>query len=125
MLWTHLSSMVLSFEKETEVELHVPCSYDFEVAAHKYLASLESGAIPLNLQFSGTAFIERDGTVMPEFVPWSCEARYALPVAVWRDAVDASFPTRRGFASIASCSTNCGATKSIRAYRRGTPQCSA
>ncbi len=92
MLWTHVSTMVISFEKETEVELHVPCSYDFEVAAHKYLASLESGIVPLNLQFSGTAFVERGGTVMPEFVPWSCETRYPLPVSTWREAVDASFP---------------------------------
>jgi hypothetical protein len=84
--------MVLSFENETEVELHVPCSYDFEVAAHKYFASLQDGIIPLNLQFSGTAFVERAGTVMPEFVPWSCETRYALPVSVWRESVDASFP---------------------------------
>ena len=29
---------------------------------------------------------------MPEFVPWSCETRYPLPVTVWREAVDASFP---------------------------------
>jgi hypothetical protein len=92
MLWTHVSTMVLSFDEETEVELHVPCSYDFEVAAHKYLASLQDGIIPLNLQFSGTAFVERAGTVMPQFVPWSCETRYALPVSVWREAVDASFP---------------------------------
>jgi hypothetical protein len=92
MLWTHVSTMVLSFEGETEVELQIPCSYDFEVAAHKYLASLQDGIVPLNLQFSGTAFVERDGTVCPEFVPWNCEARYALPVAVWRETVDSSFP---------------------------------
>jgi len=92
MLWTHVSTMVLSFEKEIEVELNIPCSYDFEVAAHKYLASLQDGIVPLNLQFSGTAFVERGGTVMPEFVPWNCEARYALPVVVWRESVDACFP---------------------------------
>ena len=58
MLWTHVSAMVPAFENETEIELHVPCSYDFEVAAHKYLASLQDGIIPLNLLFSGMAFVE-------------------------------------------------------------------
>ena len=77
---------------ETEVDLPIPCSYDFEVAAHKYLASLKDGIIPLNLLFSGMAFVDRSGRLTPEFVPWSCEARFALPVAVWREAVDAFFP---------------------------------
>ncbi len=92
MLWTHVAQMVVAFENETEVDLLVPCSYDFEVAAHKYLASLQDGVIPLNLLFSGMVFVERAGGVTPEFVPWSCEARYALPVSVWRETVDAVFP---------------------------------
>ena len=25
-------------------------------------------------------------------MPWTCEARYRLPVAVWREAMDAFFP---------------------------------
>jgi hypothetical protein len=93
MLWTHVAQMVLAFEGETEVDLPIPCSYDFEVAAHKYLASLEEGVVPLELLFSGMVFVEGpNGGVTPEFVPWNCEARYALPVALWREAVDAAFP---------------------------------
>ncbi len=92
MLWTHVSAMVLPFRRETEVDLQIPCSYDFEVAAHKYLASLHDGIVPLDLLFSGTVFVEGEGGATPEFVPWSCEARYALPVAVWRESVDAAFP---------------------------------
>jgi hypothetical protein len=92
MLWTHVAQMVLAFEGQTEVDLPIPCSYDFEVAAHKYLASLSDGIIPVNLLFSGMVFVEGENGVAPEFVPWSCEARYALPVTVWREAVDASFP---------------------------------
>jgi hypothetical protein len=92
MLWTHVTAMVPSFQHETELELPIPCSYDFEVASHKYLASLKDGIIPLNLLFSGMAFVDRSGRLTPEFVPWSCEARFALPVAVWREAVDAFFP---------------------------------
>jgi hypothetical protein len=92
MLWTQLSAMVLSFRDETELDLVVPCSYDFEVAAHKYFAALKDGLVPLNLLFSGTAFVEGPSGVTPEFVPWNCEARYALPVTVWREAIDAHFP---------------------------------
>jgi len=92
MVWTHVSQTVVAFEGETEIELPIPCSYDFEVASHKYLASLDDGVIPLNLLFSGMVFVEGPGGVTPEFVPWTCEARYALPVAVWREALDAHFP---------------------------------
>lgn len=92
MLWTHVAQMVMAFEGQTEVDLPIPCSYDFEVAAHKYLASLQDGIIPLDLLFSGMVFVEGTGGVTPEFVPWSSEARYALPVTVWRETVDAFFP---------------------------------
>jgi hypothetical protein len=92
MLWTHVAHVVSSFRDSTEVDLAIPCSYDFEVAAHKYLASLRDGVIPLNLMFSGMVFVEGPNGVAPEFVPWSCEARFALPVSTWRECVDAFFP---------------------------------
>jgi hypothetical protein len=91
-LWMHASQMVLAFTGEIEVDLELPCSYDFEVAAHKYLAALDDGVIPLDVLFSGMVFVEGADGVVPEFVPWSCEARYALPVSVWREAMDAFFP---------------------------------
>jgi Family of unknown function (DUF6084) len=92
MLWTHVAQMVLGFTATTEVELSIPCSYDFEVAAHKYLSALEGGEIPLKLLFSGNVFVEGPQGVSSEFVPWTCEAAYRLPVAVWRQAMDAYFP---------------------------------
>jgi len=92
LLWTHVAQTVTAFQHETEVDLYVPCSYDFEVAAHKYLASLRDGAIPLNLLFSGMIFVEGPGGVTPQLVPWSCEARFNLPVATWRETVEAFFP---------------------------------
>jgi hypothetical protein len=92
MVWMHAAQTVLAFTGEIEADLHVPCSYDFEVAAHKYLAALEDGEIPLNLLFSGTVFVQGETGVAAEFVPWNCEARYRLPVATWRQAMDAFFP---------------------------------
>lgn len=91
-LWTHVSSMILNFSGETDVELSLPCSYDFEVAANKYLTALEAGEIPLVLYFSGTVFVEAEHGIAAELVSWSTEANYRLPVAVWRETMDAHFP---------------------------------
>jgi hypothetical protein len=92
MLWQHLAQTVTPFEGQTEVEVYIPCSYDFEVAANKYLASLKDGVIPLSLLFNGVVFVDTPAGATPEFVPWSCEARYELPVTVWREAMDIFFP---------------------------------
>jgi Family of unknown function (DUF6084) len=92
LLWTQVSQMVLAFTGETEVDLAIPCSYDFEVAANKYLSALHEGQIPLDLQFSGNVFVEGPNGPIAELVPWNSEAQYRLPVAVWRDAVEAFFP---------------------------------
>jgi hypothetical protein len=92
MLWTHVSTMVLGFSGEKEFELQIPCSYDFEVAANKYLNALENGEIPMILLFSGTVYTEGERGIAAELMSWSCEARYRLPVAVWRATMDAHFP---------------------------------
>ena len=48
--------MVRGFTGDIEFDLPVPCTYDFDVAATKYLHSLGDGEIPLNVLFSGTVF---------------------------------------------------------------------
>ena len=92
LLWTHATQMVLAFRGSTEIELPIACSYDFEISAHKYLSALGSGAIPLNVLFSGTVLERSEAGIAAGFVPWSCEARFALPVALWRETMDAHFP---------------------------------
>ena len=42
-LWTHVSTMVTGFTGSTEIDLPVECTYDFEVAAAKYLHGLDTG----------------------------------------------------------------------------------
>lgn len=91
-LWTHASAMMPGFTGRTEVELPVTCTYDFEVAAAKYLHSLGDGDIPLLLLFSGTIFFKGGSGFNAEPVPWHMEASYALPVRVWREVMDLSFP---------------------------------
>ena len=55
-LWTHVTTTVAAFTGSTEIDLPVTCTYDFEVAAAKYLHSLGDGDIPLVLLFNGTTF---------------------------------------------------------------------
>lgn len=92
-LWTHASAMVARFAGSTVAELFVPCTFDFNVAATKYFAGLEDGEVPLCLQFSGTVFYEGErGALQVAQIPWSAEARYRLPVRVWRDMMDLYYP---------------------------------
>lgn len=91
-LWTHVSTTIAEFTGTTEVDLPIPCTYDFEVAGAKYLHSLEDGEIPLVLLFSGTTFAFDDGALVVQPVPWHVEADHRLPVAVWRATMDAFFP---------------------------------
>ncbi|HEY4440761.1 MAG TPA: DUF6084 family protein [Candidatus Elarobacter sp.] len=92
MLWTHVSATVPAFTGDGEFDLVVPCSYDFEVAANRYLSALADGEIPLVVQLSGTLFVQGEHGVAAQLVPWTCEARYRLPVAVYRATIDAFFP---------------------------------
>ncbi|GII84431.1 hypothetical protein Ssi03_24210 [Sphaerisporangium siamense] len=87
-----VSVMVPRFTGSTEVDLPVPCSYDLEVAAGKYFASLDDGEVPLLLLFSGTVFARSGEGFTVRQVPWHCEARQGLPVAVWRELMDRYFP---------------------------------
>ena len=93
MLWVHTSAMVPPFQGETIVDLPVPCTFDFNVAATKYFAGLEDGLVPLNLMFSGTVFFESsDGGLQIEQIAWDKEAHFKLPVNVWREMMDHYYP---------------------------------
>jgi hypothetical protein len=87
-LWTHASTMVAGFSGRTEVELPVPCTYDFEVAAAKYLHSLGDGEVPLVLLFNGTVF----SSAGVEPVPWHKENKFGMPASAWRELMDLYFP---------------------------------
>lgn len=85
--------MVPSFGGQTEIDVPVACTYDFEVGTAKYFHGLAGGEIPMLLLFSGTAFRRTDeGGFEVEQVPWSLEARYRVPVTVWRALMDRFFP---------------------------------
>jgi hypothetical protein len=91
-LWTHATAMVRGFTGDIEFDLPVPCTYDFDVAAAKYLHALRDDDVPLTMLFSGTVFTSGQAGFGVEQVPWHLEAAYRLPVRVWRDLMDTYFP---------------------------------
>jgi Family of unknown function (DUF6084) len=92
-LWTHASVVVPPFTGETLVDLLVPCTFDFNVAATKYFYALDDGEVPLTLLFSGTIFYTTDqGLLQVSQVPWEKEAAFRLKVQVWKDMMELYYP---------------------------------
>jgi hypothetical protein len=94
LLWTHANVVVPAFEgANTVVDLHVPCSFDFNVAATKYFEALAEGEIPLLMLFSGTVFYAPpDSPLQVAPISWEQEARYKLPVKLWREMMESYYP---------------------------------
>ncbi|MEU9860572.1 DUF6084 family protein [Streptomyces sp. NPDC047971] len=89
--FAHASVMVPGFTGEIETDLVVPCTYDTDIAASRYLRALSDGDVPLLLLFSGTAFTGAGGFHV-EPVPWDREVAHRMPVKVWREMIDQHFP---------------------------------
>jgi hypothetical protein len=93
MLWTHANAVIPSFAGSTTADLQIPCTFDFNVAATKYFHAVSEGDIPLNLLFSGSVFYaDAEGTLQVAPIPWNKEARFRLPVRVWREMMDLYYP---------------------------------
>ncbi len=93
LLWTHTALVVPGFAGSTLVEMRVPCTYDFDVIAAKYLNALADGDVPLEFLFSGTIFYAADdGALRIARIPWDREAEYRMPVRVWKETMDHYFP---------------------------------
>ena len=58
LLWMNTTVSVPGFTGATMVDLQLPCSFDFNVAATKYFHGLEAGDVPLCVLFSGTLFYD-------------------------------------------------------------------
>jgi Family of unknown function (DUF6084) len=93
LLWTRTTVVVPAFSERTVVDLDVPCSYDLEVAASRYMDALSDGEVPLEFLFSGTVFYAgADGRLQVGRIGWDKDAEYRLPVTAWRDMIDRYFP---------------------------------
>jgi hypothetical protein len=91
-MWMQCNAMVQGFTGITEVDLALPCTYDFDVTGSRYLHAVGEGNIPLALLFSGTVFTKGINGFGVQQVPWDCDASYQLPVAVWQQMIDFYYP---------------------------------
>jgi hypothetical protein len=96
LLWTQIGIVAPAFEgRSTAIDLPVPCSFDFNIAATKYFEGLEQGEIPLVLLFSGSVFyLNEDGVLAMDPISWSKEANYRLPAEVWNRMMAAYYPNQ-------------------------------
>lgn len=90
--WAHVTALVPTFTGTTGCTLRVECGLDLEIAAHRYLAGIRDGTVPLAFHFSGTVlYCGDEGRMQIVQVPWDT-ADFQLPIAVWRDAVEHHHP---------------------------------
>jgi hypothetical protein len=93
LLWTNTNSIVTRFSGGRVFEMPVTCTYDFDVIGTKYFAALEDGEIPLEFLFSGSVFYRKDGGALQVAqISWEKEAKFRLPVRLWREMMDHYFP---------------------------------
>lgn len=91
-LWMHCATMVPGFSGGAEVDMPMPCTYDFEVTGSKYLHALRDGSVPLLFLFSGTVFIKGSGGFAIQQIPWDREDTFDMPLTVWHELMAAHFP---------------------------------
>jgi hypothetical protein len=93
LLWTNTDTTVPGFSGGAVFEMPVTCTYDFDVVGTKYFAALDDGEIPLEFLFSGTVFYKNGtGALQVARISWEKEARFRLPVALWKEMMDHYFP---------------------------------
>jgi len=93
LVWAQTGMVVPAFQGETLVDLPVPCTFDFNVAATRYFQTFETGDLPLRFLFNGTVFYEstaREVQVAP--IPWDRESTFHMPVEAWRTVMDSYYP---------------------------------
>lgn len=91
--WTRVTVIVPPFSGATRIAVPVPCTYDLEVIASRYLAALDGGDVPLEFMFSGTVFFSAaDATLQTARISWDQDVDYGLPARVWRQMMDRHFP---------------------------------
>jgi len=88
MLWINANLNVPGLTGSTVVDLPLPCTFDFNVAITKYIYGLEAGELPISFLFSGTIFYPGSMGLQIAQVPWDREARYQLPVPVWKEMMN-------------------------------------
>jgi hypothetical protein len=82
-----------AFAGSTVYPIAVPCTFDFSVATAKYFHGISEGEVPLTFLFSGTVFYDAGaGALQAAPISWNKEARFRLPVQVWKELMDLHYP---------------------------------
>ena len=93
LVWSQLDVLVPAFTGSTTVVVPIPCNYDLEVTAAKYLHSLPDGEAPLALHFNGMIYYpSEDGGLQMVLVPWTRSVDFRMPVAVWKETIEHYYP---------------------------------
>ena len=91
--WVITSVNIPAFSGSTIYTVTIPCTFDFNVATAKYFHGISGGDIPLTFLFSGSIFHDAGGSALQVApISWNKEARFRLPVQVWKDVMDLHFP---------------------------------
>jgi hypothetical protein len=92
-LWTNLAVNVPRFDSSAVVDVLVPCSFDFDVAATKYFHGLESGDVPVSMLFSGSLFYrDADDRLQISQISWSHGVTHRLSAKLWHELMDQYYP---------------------------------
>jgi hypothetical protein len=92
-LWTLANTTVGPFAGTAMAELPVPCTFDLNVSATKYLSGLDGGEVPLLFLFSGTVFYTGlDGRLQAQRISHEKECAWRMPANVWRGLMDHHWP---------------------------------
>lgn len=92
-IWGRVDLLVPSFRGSSTFELRLPCTYDMEVFAPRYLRGLSEGEAPVAMHMSGTVmFRTEDGRMWLEQISWETSVSYKMPVAVWDELISKSYP---------------------------------
>jgi hypothetical protein len=93
LVWSQLDVVVPAFTGSTTVAVPIPCNYDLEVTAAKYLHALPDGEAPLALHFNGMIYYPGDdGGLQMVLVPWTRSVDFRMPVAVWAETIEHYYP---------------------------------
>ena len=91
--WAKVSALVPGFTGSTTFSIEVPCTYDLELAATKYFYALPDGEVPLDFHFNGMVlYAGEHDRLQVRPVPWSCTARWRMPVEQFKAAMIACYP---------------------------------
>ncbi|HEY2574340.1 MAG TPA: DUF6084 family protein [Verrucomicrobiaceae bacterium] len=92
-LWAQVDTSVRGFSGRIETTIHVPCTYDLNIASARYLDALDDGEAPLLFLFSGTVFYrDQNGLLQTQRVPWEKECCYRMARRAWREMIDYHYP---------------------------------